>query len=114
VQQVFENLLKNAISFSPPGSAVEVRCRNVEGAGDLPVLECSIRDRGPGIAEEDLPHVFEPFFTRRRGGTGLGLAIVDRIVAEHQGQVTVANGDAGGTVATVRLPAAGADGVDGA
>lgn len=114
VQQVFENLLKNAISFSPPGSVVEVRCRNVEGAGDLPFVECTINDRGPGIAEEDLPHVFEPFFTRRRGGTGLGLAIVDRIVSEHQGQVSLANSDAGGAVATVRLPAAPAESIDGA
>lgn len=106
VQQVFENLLKNAISFSPPGSVVQVHCRNVEDAGDPPLVECTIDDRGPGIAEDDLPHVFEPFFTRRRGGTGLGLAIVDRIIGEHQGQVSLANRDAGGAVATVRLPAA--------
>lgn len=113
VQQVFENLLKNAISFSPPGSVVRVQCQNGE-AGGRPIVECIIHDRGPGIAEEDLPHVFEPFFTRRRGGTGLGLAIVDRIVGEHQGEVSLANTDRGGAVATVRLPAASAEGFDGA
>jgi anti-sigma regulatory factor (Ser/Thr protein kinase) len=114
VQQVFENLLKNAISFSPRGSVVEIRCRNVDAAGSR-WIECSITDRGPGIAEADLPDVFEPFFTRRRGGTGLGLAIVDRIVSEHRGQVSLANKDGGGAVATVRLPAAApAETVDGA
>jgi PAS domain S-box-containing protein len=112
VQQVFENLLKNAISFSPPGSVVQVHCQNGD-AGGRPVVECIIHDRGPGIAEEDLPHVFEPFFTRRRGGTGLGLAIVDRIVGEHEGQVSLANTETG-AVATVRLPAAPAESFDGA
>jgi len=111
VQQVFENLLKNAISFSPPGSVVQVHCRNGD-AGGRPVVECIIRDRGPGIAEDDLPHVFEPFFTRRRGGTGLGLAIVDRIVSQHEGQVSLANIDTGGAVATVRIPAATAESCD--
>lgn len=113
VQQVFENLLKNAISFSPPGSVVQVRCQNGD-AGGRPIVECIINDRGPGIADEDLPHVFEPFFTRRSGGTGLGLAIVDRIVGEHQGQVSLANTDTGGAVATVRFPAAPAESLDGA
>lgn len=113
VQQVFENLLKNAIAFSPPGSVIEVHCHNVD-AGGTRCVECTIADRGPGIAEEHLPQVFEPFFTRRRGGTGLGLAIVDRIVSDQDGQVSLANRDDGGAVATVRLPAAPEESVDGA
>ncbi|HEX2832657.1 MAG TPA: ATP-binding protein [Thermoanaerobaculia bacterium] len=105
VQQVFENLLKNAIAFSPRGSVVEIDCRNVEVNG-TDCIECIVADHGPGIADDDLPRVFEPFFTHRRGGTGLGLAIVDRIVREHHGQVVLANRPDGGAVATVRLPAA--------
>jgi signal transduction histidine kinase len=63
-----------------------------------------VEDQGPGISEKDLPRVFEPFFSRRRGGTGLGLSVVQRIVAGHGGQVVAANRPAGGAIFTVCLP----------
>jgi signal transduction histidine kinase len=103
--QVFENLLQNAIQHSPRGGmvAVEGALEEEEAAASL-VL--TVTDSGPGFAREDLPHVFEPFFSRRRGGTGLGLAIVQRIVEEHGGIIRAANRPGGGAAVTVRLPVA--------
>ena len=99
-----QNLLQNAIQFSPHGSTVTLAC-----TADQPgVVSCTVRDRGPGLAPADLPRLFEPFYTRRRGGTGLGLAIVQRIVEEHHGTITADNHPEGGAVITVRLPLADA------
>ncbi|MCS6951288.1 MAG: ATP-binding protein [Bryobacterales bacterium] len=90
--QILGNLLDNAIKYSPPGAVVTV------GAGRLqqePVVEIWVRDRGPGIPEEDLPRIFERFYrvdkarSRELGGTGLGLAIVKHLVLAHGGTVRV-------------------------
>jgi signal transduction histidine kinase len=103
IEQVFENLLSNAIHHTRRGGRVRVR---VAASGDTaPGVSCAVEDEGPGIAEEDLAKVFEPFFSRRKGGTGLGLAIVRRIVEEHGGFVRAANRPEGGAVFTVFLPA---------
>jgi signal transduction histidine kinase len=59
----------------------------------------TIQDSGPGIKEEDLPHVFDAFFTRRSGGLGIGLAICRRIIAAHGGKIWVANAAPGGGAA---------------
>jgi PAS domain S-box-containing protein len=98
--QVFQNLLENAIQHTPRGGRVAFRAAGGETGGAL----FRIEDEGPGFEPEDLPHVFEPFFTRRRGGTGLGLSIVQRIVEQHQGEIVAANRPGGGAVVTVRLP----------
>ena len=99
---VFRNLLENAIQHSPPGAAVHIGAR-VEEDG---MLACIVQDAGRGFAEDDLPHLFEPFFTRRRGGTGLGLSIVARIVEDHRGSVRAENRAEGGAQVVVRLPLA--------
>ena len=98
------NLLDNAVKFSPPGQTVEVELRG----GEL-----SVRDHGPGIPPEDLPHVFERFWrspsARSMPGSGLGLAIAARAVREAGGTVELAAAPGGaGTVARVRLPRRGA------
>lgn len=102
--QVLQNLIQNAVHFSPEGGTVEVALRETQAQGNGVWQECSVRDSGPGFRDEDLGHLFEPFFTRRPGGTGLGLSIVKRIVYEHEGEVAAANHPQGGAVITVRLP----------
>lgn len=96
---VFENLLTNAIQFSPRDGAVTLTIGEDDDA-----VEFTIRDRGPGFNLDDLPRLWQPFFTRRRGGTGLGLAIVQRIVDEHGGTVNASNHKHGGAMVRVRLP----------
>jgi PAS domain S-box-containing protein len=103
--QVFQNLLENAIHHSPSGGTVRVAARAARHDG-AEWMEFVVEDEGPGFREEDLAHIFEPFFTRRRGGTGLGLSIVQRIVEEHHGHIEAANRDGGGAQMLVRLPLA--------
>jgi signal transduction histidine kinase len=98
--QAFENLLSNAIQYTPEGRTVVVSARAI---GDN--IECTVADDGPGFHENETRLVFEPFYTRRPGGTGLGLSIVERVVTEHEGTVTAANRPNGGAIVTVRLPA---------
>jgi PAS domain S-box-containing protein len=101
--QVYVNLLTNAIHHSPQGTGVIMRARRVaENGGEW--LEATVEDSGSGFRAEDLPRVFEPFFSRRAGGTGLGLALVQRIVEQHGGAVAAGNRPVGGAQVTVRLP----------
>lgn len=103
--QVFVNLIENALQHAPAGSTVTVAAQRLpQGPDGQAWVEVQVLDRGPGFDADVLPHVFEPFFTRRRRGTGLGLAIVQRIVDEHRGTVAVANREGGGAAVTVRLP----------
>jgi PAS domain S-box-containing protein len=104
IAEVVEKLIENAIQHSARGATVSVRMEGFEQGGD-DWVRCSVRDEGPGFREEDLPHVFEPFFTRRHGGTGLGLPIAQRIVERHGGRLSAANGPARGAVLTLELPA---------
>jgi signal transduction histidine kinase len=103
--RVFQNLLENAIQHSGPSQEVVLEGCELGGNGKR-WIECVVADSGPGFRPEDLPHVFEPFFSRRRGGTGLGLSIVQQIAGEHGGEIVAANRPEGGALMTVRLPAA--------
>jgi two-component system NtrC family sensor kinase len=69
-------------------------------------VEMIFADTGPGIAPEDLPHIFEPFYTTKDSGTGLGLAVSYSIVESHQGTLSVDSVPGHGATFTVRLPAA--------
>ena len=101
--KVFVNLIENAIQHSPTGGVVNIEGRLVSD-GKQDWIQCSIRDVGPGIAAEDLPRLFEPFFSKRRGGTGLGLAIAYRIMQEHGGKLVAANNSERGACMIASFP----------
>jgi len=103
LSKVFVNLIENAIQHSPPHSVVTVEARRVvEGNNDW--VQCSIKDSGPGILQQDIPKIFEPFFSKRRGGTGLGLAIAHRIMQEHGGRLIAGNNPNGGACMIAKFP----------
>lgn len=102
--QVLRNVIENAIHHSPRGSAV-ILTGGSQRDGTHSRAWCAVRDSGPGFKAADLPHIFEPFFTRRSGGTGMGLSIAQRIVSQHGGSIEAANHPEGGAVVTVYLPA---------
>ncbi|MGI9644332.1 MAG: HAMP domain-containing sensor histidine kinase, partial [Ilumatobacteraceae bacterium] len=99
LERALTNLLGNANKFSDPGEPIEV----VALAGSV-----CVRDRGPGIPEEDRPHVFDRFYradvTRSMPGSGLGLAIVGQIVERHGGTTWVGDAPGGGAEVGFRLP----------
>jgi two-component system sensor histidine kinase MprB len=92
------NLIDNAVKYSPPGQPVEISLAN---------QELTVRDHGPGIAEDDLPHIFDRFYrgaeARGRPGSGLGLAIVRQVVEQHGGTVSANAARGGGTVMRIHL-----------
>jgi PAS domain S-box-containing protein len=102
--QVLRNLIENALQHCPAGGRIRIDAGPVRLHGAAWV-HCSVEDDGPGFDDQDLPHLFEPFFTRRHGGTGLGLSIVHRIVTDHGGSISAENRDKGGATITLSLPA---------
>ncbi|MBT0665674.1 HAMP domain-containing protein [Geobacter pelophilus] len=98
VRQLLLNLLGNALEAVAPGGRITI--------GTFCTADCAgitVADTGPGIPEEDIPRLFEPFFTRKSAGTGLGLSIVQRIVEEHHGNIRIESKVGQGTVFTVEL-----------
>ena len=107
-EQVFTNLLENAVRYGKPGGEVEV----LAYALDSEHVFVEVRDNGIGIAEEHLPRLFERFYrvsnsrARHEGGSGLGLAIVKHIVEAHGGTITVKSEEGHGTTFGFTLPKA--------
>jgi two-component system sensor histidine kinase MprB len=93
------NLLDNAAKWSPPGGTVDVTL----SGGEL-----IVRDHGPGVDLEDIPHVFDRFYrsrsARAKPGSGLGLAIVRQVADDHGGSAAVENAPDGGAIFRLRLP----------
>jgi len=101
--RVFINLIGNAIQHSPSEGRVTVEA-HIASEGNQQWIECAIKDVGLGIQDEDLPMIFEPFFSKRRGGTGLGLAIAQKIMEEHGGKLLAGNNPEGGACMIARFP----------
>jgi two-component system cell cycle sensor histidine kinase PleC len=105
-RQMLLNLLSNAVKFTPEGGRISIACACVPGGG----LEVTVRDNGPGIPEDKLARVLEPFsqinnrFDREAGGTGLGLALVDGLVRLHGGKLTLKSSLGAGVAATLYFP----------
>ena len=123
IEQVFVNLILNALQAMPDGGKLSVTARQKTGEGEWehrrggksPIppfprspspgwVEVEVVDAGIGIPEGLIDRIFDPFATGREGGTGLGLAIVRKVVEQHGGQITARNRPEGGAVFTVILP----------
>ncbi|MGO4220672.1 ATP-binding protein [Lysobacter sp. TAF61] len=106
VEQALFNVLENAAKFSPPGAAITVRAQSVEDGQ----LRIDVRDRGPGIPEDERKRIFDMFYSVERGdrgrqGTGLGLAICQGMIGAHGGSVEALPGSDGrGTTIRITLP----------
>ena len=100
IRQVLLNLVLNGAQAIPETGEVRLTVRR---AGAL--AEVVVSDDGVGIDAGDLPHIFDPFYTKRTGGTGLGLANVDRVVRAHQGTVEVTSAPSEGTTFVIRVAA---------
>ncbi len=107
VEQILNNLLNNALRYTPEGGQICVQCTVDSGQS----LLVTVRDTGPGIPEKSLPHIFERFYKADRsrtsaegGSTGLGLSIAQKLAQAHGGDITAENQPEGGAVFTLRIP----------
>jgi two-component system nitrogen regulation sensor histidine kinase NtrY len=100
MKQIFVNLIQNAIQACEAGPGKLIIIVGVKDSG----FSIAFQDNGPGIKADDMPKIFEPYFTTKRKGTGLGLAVVKRIVENHDGEVAIVSQAPGGTTVTISLP----------
>lgn len=100
LKQALMNVILNAVDAMPEGGRLTVRTRALQGE-----VAIAFADTGDGVAVQALPHVFEAYFSTRKGGMGLGLAITRRILEAHGGSAVLDNPPGGGCTVTVTLPA---------
>ncbi len=106
LRSAVENVLRNAVRYSPPDASVDVSVARTEFG-----MEILIRDQGPGVPDSDLERIFEPFYRvaesrdRDTGGEGIGLAITAQVMKAHGGWAKAANGPRGGFEVRLTLPA---------
>jgi two-component system sensor histidine kinase SenX3 len=105
VTMALQNLVENAINYSPEATRVAIAVKEING-----ICEISISDQGIGIPEKDMERIFERFYrvdaarSRMTGGTGLGLSIVKHVVTNHGGDISVWSVEGAGSTFTIRLP----------
>jgi signal transduction histidine kinase len=105
IEQILNNLISNALRFTPAGGEIRLSLRRSAGQ-----IVLSVKDSGPGIPADSLPYVFERFYradrarSREDGGSGLGLAIARKLAEAHRGSLTAHNAASGGAEFVLRLP----------
>jgi signal transduction histidine kinase len=111
LRRAIDNLVTNAIKHGADGRWLGVSVRRAPGPKQTDEIRIEVRDRGPGIDAQDLPHIFEPFYRGRPAldrqvqGNGLGLSLVKRIATAHGGRVSVESTPGAGTTFTLHVPA---------
>ncbi len=98
IQQVFQNIISNALQAMPEGGRLEITTGTKDGFAEI-----VFKDTGEGIPEENLLKIFEPLFTTKSRGIGLGLAIVKSIIDGHKGEIEVKSEAGKDTTFTVKL-----------
>jgi signal transduction histidine kinase len=106
MQQVFRNILDNALAACRDPVRITISCSEVSLKGQ-PALRIAVRDNGPGLNPEQRQRIFEPFFTTKTKGTGLGMAIAGRIVEAHGGTLGIGTAPAPGAEIVITLPREG-------
>lgn len=107
LHSAIENVIRNAVRYTGHGNSVDV---SLDSAGEPAFARILVRDHGPGVPDQDLLNIFQPFYrvaddrNRESGGTGLGLAIADRVVRIHGGTITARNMSPHGLEVEVHLP----------
>lgn len=109
LHSAIENVVRNAIHYTDPGTQVEIRVASDHSA-EKPLVRIEIRDHGPGLPESELTNIFRPFYRvtkardRQSGGAGLGLAIADRVIRTHNGSIHARNLAPKGLLIEILLP----------
>jgi signal transduction histidine kinase len=107
IKQALLNILLNAITVLPNGGEITILTRHhqrLEFLGGKKGVEIKICDNGPGISQDDIEYIFDPFFTRNPKGSGLGLSITHTIIDEHNGKIIVESDHTNGAVFRIFLP----------
>jgi len=99
IKQVFINIILNSVESMPSGGKLTIKTEDIANT-----LEISIQDTGPGIPEEKLKHLFDPFYTTKEKGTGLGLFIVHQIIQNNRGKIVINSDVSKGTTVRVIFP----------
>jgi two-component system sensor histidine kinase CpxA len=108
LRSAIENVVRNAVRYTPADQPVEIDLRTSSEECDRAVIV--VRDHGPGVSEDVLPKLFQPFYrvesdrSKDSGGTGLGLALADRVVRVHAGTITARNHAEGGLEFIIEFP----------
>ena len=108
LKRVIVNIILNSIEAIPSGGTLQVSTRSRSGR-----VEIAVKDNGEGIREEDLPRVFDPYFTTKSSGSGLGLPLSKMIVEQHEGTILIESRPGQGSVVTVSVPAESEENLNG-